>query len=85
MNKNADEIGGKEAIAFANPLLANLRGEWQPINQESHFMPLEDNKFIVNLYHEFEQKLFKVFSFGIEDLKKVLDRANADERYLELN
>ena len=43
-------------------------------------MPPEDNKFIDNLYHEFEQKLFKVFGFGIEDLKKVLDRADTDER-----
>lgn len=43
-------------------------------------MPPEDNKFIDNLYHEFEQKLFKVFGFGIEDLEKVLDRADTDER-----
>ena len=42
-------------------------------------MPPENNKFINNLYHEFEQKLFKVFGFGIEDLKKILDRAETDE------
>ena len=51
-------------------------------------MPPEDNKFIDNLYHEFEQKLFKVFGFGIEDLKKVLDRSDTDERRghcLEIN
>lgn len=43
-------------------------------------MPLDDNKFIENLYHDFEQKLFKVFGFGIEDLKKVLDRAEIAEQ-----
>ena len=43
-------------------------------------MPPEDNKFIDNLYHEFEQKLFKVFGFGIEDLKKVLDRPDTPEQ-----
>ena len=51
-------------------------------------MPPEDNKLIDNIYHEFEQKLFKVFGFGIEDLKKVLDRADTDEQrghFLETN
>ena len=43
-------------------------------------MQIENNKFIDNLYHEFEQKLFKVFGFGIEDLKKVLDRPDTPER-----
>ena len=43
-------------------------------------MPPEDNKFIDNLYHVFEQKLFRVFGFGIEDLKKVLDRPDTPER-----
>lgn len=43
-------------------------------------MPLEHDKFTNNLYHEFEQKLFRVFGFGIEDLKKVLDRPDTDER-----
>ena len=43
-------------------------------------MPPEDNKFINNLYHEFEQKLFKVFGFGIEDLKNVLDRPDTPEQ-----
>jgi len=36
-------------------------------------MQNENNKFIDNLYHEFEQKLFKVFGFGINGLKQVLD------------
>ena len=43
-------------------------------------MQIENNKFIDNLYHEFEQKLFKVFGFSIEDLKKVLDRPDTPER-----
>ena len=43
-------------------------------------MPTEDNKFVDRLYQDFEQKLFKVFGFGIEDLKKVLDRADSNEQ-----
>lgn len=43
-------------------------------------MTQKDNKFIENLYHDFEQKLFKVFGFGIEDLRKVLDRVDTAEQ-----
>ena len=39
-----------------------------------------NDKFIDRLYQDFEQKLFKVFGFGFEDLKKVLDRADSNER-----
>lgn len=43
-------------------------------------MPLEDNKFINNLYQEFEQKLHQVFGFGSEDLNSVLDRPDTPDR-----
>lgn len=43
-------------------------------------MQLENNIFIHKLFHDFELKLFKVFGFGIEGLKKVLDRADTAER-----
>ena len=43
-------------------------------------MQPEDNKFIDTIYKDFEQKLYKVFGFGIEDLKKVLNRAEAPEK-----
>ena len=36
------------------------------------------NKFINNLYHEFEQKLLRVFGFGIDSLKEVLDSPPTD-------
>jgi len=32
------------------------------------------------IYHEFEQKLFRVFGYSIEDLKIVLDRPSTPER-----
>ena len=43
-------------------------------------MQPEDNKFIDTIYKDFEQKLYKVFGFGIEDLKKVLHRPEAPEK-----
>ena len=43
-------------------------------------MQPEDNKFIDTIYKDFEQKLYKVFGFGIEDLKKVLNRPEAPEQ-----
>lgn len=39
-----------------------------------------ENQFIENIYHDFEQKLFKVFGYSIEDLKTVLDRPDTPEQ-----
>ena len=50
-------------------------------------MSIKENYFINKIYHEFEQRLYKVFGFGIEDLKKVLDRPKTPEKsghYLDL-
>ena len=43
-------------------------------------MQPDDNKFIETIYDDFEQKLYKVFGFGIEDLKKVINKPNTPER-----
>ena len=43
-------------------------------------MSTEENHFIDKIYYEFEQKLYKVFGFGIDELKKVLDRPETPER-----
>ena len=43
-------------------------------------MQQEDNKFIETIYQDFEQKLYKVFGFGIEDLKKVINKPDTPER-----
>ena len=43
-------------------------------------MQPEDNKFLDTIYKEFEQKLYKVFGFGIEDLKKVINKPDTPER-----
>lgn len=43
-------------------------------------MSINENHFIDKIYYEFEQKLYKVFGFGIEDLKKVLDRPDTPEK-----
>ena len=43
-------------------------------------MNTEENHFIDKIYYEFEQKLYKVFGFGIEELEKVLDRPETPER-----
>ena len=43
-------------------------------------MQPEDNKFLDTIYKDFEQKLYKVFGFGIEDLKKVINRPDTPEK-----
>ena len=43
-------------------------------------MPSEDNAFIEHIYRDFEQKLYKVFGFGIEDLKKVINKPDTPEK-----
>ena len=43
-------------------------------------MQSDDNKFIETIYDDFEQKLYKVFGFGIEDLKKVINKPSTPER-----
>ena len=43
-------------------------------------MQPEDKKFIDTIYKDFEQKLYKVFGFGIEDLKKVINRPEAPQK-----
>ena len=43
-------------------------------------MEVIQNQFIDNLYHEFEQKLFKEFGLDIEDLKERLDRDDTNEK-----
>ena len=43
-------------------------------------MTSEDNAFIDNIYRDFEQKLYKVFGFGIEDLKKVVNKPDRTEK-----
>ena len=43
-------------------------------------MTPEDNAFIDNIYSDFEQKLYKVFGFGIDDLKKVVNKPDTTEQ-----
>ena len=43
-------------------------------------MKPDNNKFVETIYHDFEQKLYKVFGFGIEDLKKVVNRPDTPEQ-----
>ena len=43
-------------------------------------MTPEDNAFIDNIYRDFEQKLYKVFGFGIDDLKKVVNKPDTPEQ-----
>lgn len=43
-------------------------------------MSLKIDRFTDKLYDEFEQKLFRVFGYSIEDLKTVLDRPDTTER-----
>ena len=43
-------------------------------------MPTEDNKFIDRLYQGFEQKLFKVFGFGIEGLRTAIELPKSEGR-----
>ena len=43
-------------------------------------MPTEDNKFVDRLYQDFEQKLFKVFGFGIQGLRIAIDLPESEAR-----
>ena len=43
-------------------------------------MQPEENKFLDTIYRDFEQKLYKVFGFGIEDLKKVINKPDTPEK-----
>ena len=39
-----------------------------------------NNKFVDRLYQDFEQKLFKVFGFGIEGLRIAIDLPESEAR-----
>ena len=43
-------------------------------------MKPDSNKFVDTIYQDFEQKLYKVFGFGIEDLKKIVNRPDTPEQ-----
>ena len=43
-------------------------------------MKPDNNKFVDTIYQDFEQKLYKVFGFGIEDLKKIVNQPNTPEK-----
>ena len=43
-------------------------------------MKPDSNKFVDTIYQDFEQKLYKVFGFGIEDLKKIVNRPDTSEQ-----
>ena len=43
-------------------------------------MLTEDNKFVDRVYQDFEQKLFKVFGFGIEGLRIEIDLPESEVR-----
>ena len=43
-------------------------------------MLTEDNKFVDRVYQEFEQKLFKLFGFGIEGFSIAIDLPESEVR-----
>lgn len=75
-----------QSATFNTPQVSKLRlvrsenkGQVKTKLKRAKMMQSEDNKFTASIYQEFEQKLYKVFGFGIEDLKKVINSPDTPE------